>query len=355
MPNLSEKLKEIWNNIQGSPAQIPLTAEISRDHVFPGVSDEEIRADKHYFMVRVNEMFLSKARNWFNLVDPMVFFVSEFTYDSKEIAVPYVIGPGLMEKYGKAIPEGMIFSNTTVAGLHPYKGNELTLSVILYENTRKNYAREFLKVVESISNAIDFSNTLSQYLKVGDVVADGVSELMGLGGTIPLVGYRKSYNPNAGDKISSGFFTLINNNGQEIDPQELWVINDQLYIGDTKEKAKPFREVKGMDFVLYSLMIRSERNDISSLSFYPLYKSMIKSAMESDTQQKWEAAKAEMMTLAKEIRFHPDIAKDHYRILRDKYVAEMAEEHNNAIMDSERSVGKMADMEENNIMNILNL
>ena len=82
---------------------------------------------------------------------------------------------------------------------------------------------------------------------------------------------------------------------------------------------------------------------------------MIKSAMESDTQQKWEATKAEMMTLAKEIRFHPDIAKDHYKILRDKYVAEMEEEHNNAIMDSERSVGKMADMEESTIMNILNL
>lgn len=350
---MKENLKKFWANLQSSPAKIPLTAEIPEDHVNPEVSDEEIRSDEHYFIIRVNEMYLTKSRKWFNSIDPMVFFITEFNYNGEDIAVPYVIGPMLIEKYGKGIPEGMIFSNTPVAGLHPYKGGGLTLSVILYQNTRKNYARELLGVVENVSNAIGFSSSLSQYLKVGDVIFNGIQSLIGLGDTVPLIGYRKNFDPKAGDKFSPRYFVLVNTDNDQIDASQLWVKNNQLFTGEDQENLKPFRAA---DFVLYSIMATTERDDLNSISFFPQYQSMIKSAMDSTTELKWKATKAEMMNLAKEMRFHPDLSVEHYKKLRTKYENEMIETHKEAVMLNERAAGGAElDKEGKDIMEILDL
>ena len=80
------------------------------------------QSDQHYFQVRINEMYLKYSRNWFSRYDPMVFVVSEFTYDKKAEAVPFVVGQQMMEKFEKNTPTGMIFSDTRVAGVHPYRG-----------------------------------------------------------------------------------------------------------------------------------------------------------------------------------------------------------------------------------------
>jgi hypothetical protein len=78
---------------QSGPAKISLNTDIPNDHVYPKLSDEEIKADENYFIIRVNEMYLTKSRQWFNSIDPMVFFISEFNYNGEDIAVPYIIGP----------------------------------------------------------------------------------------------------------------------------------------------------------------------------------------------------------------------------------------------------------------------
>jgi len=351
MNSLIEKIQHFWNLARSSPAKISVNTDIPNNHVYPKVIEQEITADEHYFIIRVNEMYLAKSRQWFSSIDPMVFFISEFNYNGEDIAVPYLIGPALIEKFGKGIPEGMIFSNTPVAGFHPYKGGGMTLSVILYENTRKNYAKELLGVIENVSNAIGFSSALSQYLKIGDVILNGVERLIGLGNTNPLVGFQKNFNPKAGDKLSSQFFVLINEDENNIERENLWVVNNQLFEGEDMDHLKPFRKA---DFVLYSIMITPERDDINKISFYPQYKSMITSSMDSSTDLKWKATKAEMMNLAKEMRFHPDLSRKQYQILRSEYEAEMMQNHTEALMMNERGAGKeTADAEAKDIMKIL--
>jgi len=64
----------------------------------------------------------------------MVFVSSELSYDSAEIAVPFVVGPSMIK--GQQTPVGMVFSDTRVAGIHPYRGGRLIVTVILYSVVR---------------------------------------------------------------------------------------------------------------------------------------------------------------------------------------------------------------------------
>jgi len=130
---LADRCGEIWDRIRQGTRRYPARVTIPRDHVD---ESEKLGAafgpDLHYFQVRVNEMYLTYSRKWFSEYDPMVFVVTEFTYGQKKNeAVPFVVGPVMMEKYGQKVPTGMVFLDTRVAGPHPYRGDRLTLSVVL--------------------------------------------------------------------------------------------------------------------------------------------------------------------------------------------------------------------------------
>src|SRR5262249_23437968 len=159
----------LWNTISNqiisSPRHTPSAITIPTDHVDQAASlGGTFLPNQHYFQVRINELFLTNAREWFSTIDPMVFIVSEFLYDRQEQEVPCIVGPGMMQKYAQRlekVPQGMLFRDTRVAGVHPYRGGRLSLTVVLCQTESKNYARELLKVVETASSALDFSTALT--------------------------------------------------------------------------------------------------------------------------------------------------------------------------------------------------
>ena len=154
-------------------AQAPSRVTISHTHVDEGKLRRTFQPNEHYFQVRVNEMYLTHSRKWFSVYDPMVFVVSQFIYDKRVETVPFIVGPTMMKEYGKQMPHGMIFSDTRVAGLHPYQGGRLSLMVVLYKIECQNYAQELLQTVESVATVLDFSTVLSTYVKLASVVLDG--------------------------------------------------------------------------------------------------------------------------------------------------------------------------------------
>ncbi|MDJ0704349.1 MAG: hypothetical protein QNJ46_13780 [Leptolyngbyaceae cyanobacterium MO_188.B28] len=328
MSLLTQRLHFFWSLVQQAPAQPPTCISIPHQQVnFSNVLGSTFQGDKHYFQVRVNEMFLASEREWFSQYDPLVFVISEFIYDNKIQVVPFIVGPALLENKGQQAPVGMIFSNTRVAGLHPYKGGRLTLSVILGRVQRGNYARELLKLVESTSSALDFSTALTSYTKIAGVLLDGLESLFGLGGTQTIVGLRKEFDPAAGDKFEPGYFVLIDQPQGTIDTRQLWVRDHQLVYGNSLPTAQPFRQA---DYVLYSIIQTSERSDEVSLPFYPLYK-QVKDAATKPDPESWKRAKANMLTLYQNLVNSPDLIPSQVRTLVNRYVQEMRELHATAV------------------------
>lgn len=333
MATLAERCSNIWNSIRQSPGQIPSGVTIPSNQV-----EEENRPstvfkpNKHYFQVRVNEMYLSFSREWFARYDPMVFAVSEFVYDKKKEAIPFVVGPAMMEKFGKRLPNGMIFSDTRVAGLHPYRGGQLTLSIILYKVQTGNMVRKLLKMIENTANVLDFANALTTYLKVADVVIDGVESLLELGGSEPLIGLRKEFDPADGE-LRPSYFALINLPDTQVDTGKLWVRNRKLYYGNSLQSAIPFRDA---DFVLYSIMLAPQRSDLSTLSFYPQWEHTQREALDP-REDSWLSAKANMASLMQSMLLSPDLTDQQARELVEEWRSKLINFHKMAVGNANMS------------------
>lgn len=324
--SLIDRFRGMWEMIEGSPARMPGRVALLPDHVLNegGPSGTVFAPHEHYFEVRVNEMYLTYARKWLSDYDPMVFVVSEFIYDKKEEAVPFVVGPMLMDKYGQKIPEGMVFSNTRVAGLHPYRGGNFTLSVILFRVRREKYAPKLLQMVESAANVLDFGTALGNYVKIASVIFDGVDALLGLGDTDPLLGHRTTL---AADNVRPVHFALIDLPEESLDVKRLWVKNDRLYSGDKADGATPFRAA---DFVLFSVVQSSKRTDETTLPFYPQWERVVGEATVPKPAN-WESAKANMLNLYQSLMLSPDLTRNQAFDLARLYKTEMKRIHEQAV------------------------
>jgi hypothetical protein len=322
--SLTERWRGLWEDIRHSPARLPARVTIPADHVaWPQeASREAFRADEHYFLVRVNEMYLMYEREWFAKYDPMVLVVTEFIYDKGEQAVPFVVGPNLLESRGQEAPAGMVFSDTRVAGLHPYRGDRVSLSVVLCRVQRVNYAEKVLGLVESAAGVLDFAIALGTYIKVASVVLDGVKALFSMDdASQPLIGHRKEFDPQAGDVFAPAYFALIDPSEGEVSPETLWVRDNRLYTGETLETSSAFRET---DFVLYSIMATGDRSDERTLPFYPLFE-RVKAGASSRDEADWKRAKGDMASLWQTLVLSPDLTETQAKQLRTRYRAKLEE------------------------------
>lgn len=328
MSTLGEHWRRVWETVRQGQTQRWTHFPIDRVQVEGGGElGEPFQPRQHYFVVRVNEMYLAYSRQWFSQYDPMVFVVSEFAYDKKFEIVPYMVGPSMVEQYGQQMPAGMIFSNTRVAGVHPYNGGALKLTVVLYRVKRSDYARGLLKVVESVTNALDFSTALGSYVKLAGAVLDGIETVMGLEDTVPLIGVRDEQDPDAGDQFMPGYFALIDAPEGSIDRRRLWVRENKLFYGAGLDTAQPFREA---DYVLYSIGQTTMRSEEQTLPFYPLFEQVIQAANSPD-EADWKRAKATMLTLIQALELSPDLTPAQIQSLSDRYIAEMKRIHDRAV------------------------
>jgi hypothetical protein len=325
MKTLWERTGELWNNVRRSEAQLPTRIAI------PAVQTDKSKGDlfkpnQNYFQVRVNEMFLQYGREWFSTYLPMILFISEFSYGRQREVVPFVVGPTMLEENGRALPDqGLLITNTRVAGVHPYRGGRLTMTAVLYRAKQTDYARNLLNVVENAAGLLDFSTSLGVYTKVASVILDGLEALFKVSDTDPVVGWRQEFDPDAGDEVIPGYFALINK--PDVDRAKLWVKDNQLCYGDTLQSAQPYRAA---DFLLYSLAQTTERSDVSALPFQELAERVLKDAAEP-TEAHWKSAKANMLSLYQTLNSSPDLTEEHARQLADGFMKKMKERHETAV------------------------
>ena len=348
-----ERTRQVLRRAQGSATRVPSRATIHGDHVLDGpTAAASFRADEHYFQVRVNEMFLASSRQWFARFDPMVLVVSEFIYDKKVQAVPMLVGPSMLERYGQPLPAGTILADTRVAGPHPYKGGRLSLAVVLSQVQTENYARSLLHVLENAAG-LSFATGLGPYLPVAGVVVDGLEALLGLEAVRPLLGFRREFDPDAGDAFAPSFFALVDVPEEELDPDRLWVRGGRLLVGDDAEQARPFRDA---DYVLYSIVQQDATSEVEILPFYPLWERVAEASAKAgkeDGDPNWESARSDMRSLYQTLMASPDLTRRQAEELTDAYVrraqalrergvrlAEMADEE---LAPEEREVRQVRD------------
>ena len=308
----------------------PSIIDFKEDHVFKTDKQtkklqqvpvwEDFKPGQDYFEVIVNELFLAYGSKLWVRIDPTVLVNTQFGYDSKDFSVPYVVGPSSLSlPPGGVVPKGgkMVFSNTPVAGLYPYKGGRLNLTVVLNQVGTDSYAKTIVKLVESVAGALDYSTQLAAYIKIAGVIIDGIESLAGLtNGFNPLMGYKAPFK-------GPGYCVLINK--PQVDPDQLWVVDDKLKQGKDLDKAEPFGQ-SNADYVLYSVNGKKARDDTEFLPFYASYKKILEDAAKPDDAS-WKRAVADISTLCMTLYESPDLTHAEAFQLYDAWKTEMQQIH----------------------------
>jgi hypothetical protein len=308
--------------VKSAEAKTRANFAIDRQHTDNGAAlGPPFKAKHHYFRVIVHEMFLAKSREWFVEYDPMVVAAASYIYDTKVETIPFVVGPSMLKDFGYELPGGMVFNNTPVSGLNPYQGGAFTLTLVLYKVQRKNNADRLLQLVEGISKSIDPSNTLGAYLKVAGSIVDGVDAILGLQGTVPVLGYRVTIDPQVGTAMTPDYVVLIDedSDAQTMKRERFRVIDSRLYCVDAEGKPGEFRD---HDFVLFRIAQADKRTDESTLPFFPLWKAARDFASRGDDEF-WKEAKSQFNTLKRSLLSSPDLTVPDSERLRSEYLEEL--------------------------------
>ncbi|MDW3646331.1 MAG: hypothetical protein R8P61_04670 [Bacteroidia bacterium] len=258
----------VWKKIKQSKSFKPSRIIIPPENISPELTNNNpFQRHQQYFSISINELYLVNGREWFTTWEPFVFIASQFLYKNKMHTVPYFVGRKMLEGKVESVPEGMIFENTKVAGLHPYRGGDFSVSVVLGRAKNNDYLKKTLKIMENAAKTyIDgFGTAVLPYLKVANIVVDAYEELLDSNDIEPLIGHSMMFQPDTQGGLHPGYFALINEAEDKIDPSRFFIIDGKLYKGKTKEKAKLYRE---KDFVLYSILASKHRSDVELLPYY---------------------------------------------------------------------------------------
>lgn len=317
----------MWAYVKGRPAEVTRSIFIPPARIFDGGSmPKQFEPRKHYFAVVINEMFLTKARQWWSEYDPMALVVSEFTYNGERKTVPFIVGPSMIQASMQNVPNGMTITDTLVAGIHPYSGGKFALTVILAQVKRHSYAKRILGLIENVAHAFPVGPALEPHLKVASAVMDGVEALFGMDDTKPITGHRWEYNDGISPWLQPGFFALIDADEKDVGADRLSVVGGRLRDGNGRD-ALGFRRA---DFLLYSLQVIERRNDFGELAFYDLFKKALIAAA-SNEEGSWERAKAGLVTLYQEMLMSPDLTWEQVQQLSEEFKTQLLAAHKTAV------------------------
>ena len=319
-------LKDLFKSWAGSPAVLPFLIRIPDSNTDnPNDLAIEFEPKQHYFTVRVNEMFLSEKRKWFKEIEPMVVCLTSYIYGEQEIDNPFIVGRNLIETKMQNIPEGMVFQDTRVAGIHPYAGGRLIVSIALCHSVTKNYLADSLEFIEKVSGVFNENITalIGNYTKIANVVIGGIDKLFDSESVKPLFGFRKEFDPDANDHFSPGYYVMLDRSDSNWNPQNFFVLNNRLFYGSDKTTAKEFRND---EYVLFSVTRSDERGDINLLPVYQSYKKILDILKVNEvTQDTKNKIKDMLRVLNIEMQQSPDLTEPQARALIQKYINDVGQ------------------------------
>jgi len=306
-------LTEIWKKISTTGAFRPARIAIQQKNIKRSLFHiEAFERHKHYFEVVVNEMYLSYERKWFKTYDPLVFVTSEFLYKGEMVEIPFLVGPQMLKNKMGSEAKGMIFENTLVAGLHPYRGGNFIISIMLGRMVTNNYLKKVISILEDASGTYPgaFAKSIDPYIKVAKIIVKGLEDLFDSADIESLIGHSNSFLTSSNNEFKPGFFALINKDENEVNPDEFFVIDKKLHFGSTLDTAKPYRED---DYVLYSIVSSVERNDVELLPFYDQFTSLQKIISDMGIQigdDEKNILNGKLFSLIDTVRMSPDVVRE---------------------------------------------
>jgi hypothetical protein len=303
---LSNKLSNFLNVLKKQPMERKHYSVIHQDRVMDtGFESAVIRPNEDYFTIRLSEMHLTDAREYFRNFVPMAILVSDFTYAQNRETIPFLVDNSLVNFESLMEGKSIEFKNTRVAGPIPYIGDDVALFTGLFRLEVSDMAKSLFTLLENLVKTFDPSG-LSKYLTVAKSLGQSLPSVLGMEKCEFRLGARDVYTETKGsaNQFRQNYMAYINCPEQAISPGSLWVRDNRLFLGPDKKSIQP---VNDYDYCLMKIEGSDTRNDYTAFPFYSLWKEA-KNLLMEDALQKAKFKKAEFL---QQINTCPDLTESH--------------------------------------------
>ena len=315
-------LSDIIGRFISSPAELSTDFQILPQNTDnPERQKTAFKEYEHYFLVQINEMYLSKGRQWFNKIMPMVYTSVDFNYGKDKIESPFIVGQNLLRTQIKDLAKDMIFRDTNIAGWHPYAGSKLAITILLCKTTTENYLLRTLNVIEKVSGlfSANVMAMLKQITNVSKVVVDGLNTLFESKEVEGLACFRREFDSTTSGGFYPGYYVLLDKTIPESEKAKFYVKGNRLYYGDSMNTAIPYRDG---DYVLFDIEQTETRGDYKTFPFYDFHNKALELASKKpvDDKKKEEIAD-ELSAMLLAMLQSPEMIESHaLKISDESYV-----------------------------------
>jgi hypothetical protein len=292
MTDIADAARRIFAKVKSAPMPIPTYASFSKGSSASVGNDAAFVPDQCYFNLMLNEIFLKDGRDWWSLFNPSVYVNVDFVYGAERLSVPSIVGPATF-KGKEQLPHGFLMSDINVVGPHPFRGDRIGITLVLYRVKTTDYAKSTLNFAESVSSAIGVPADMNMVAKCGSTVLSALETLVNMNDCNPVIGHRIELSRAIG--LEPSYHALISG---KVDLENLKVVGNKLLYknGDRLQD----------DYVLYSIFSSRKREEIRTLDFYKSI-AVLDAASLSNDEKGWERAKSAVITIYQEMIASPDL------------------------------------------------
>jgi hypothetical protein len=222
-----------------------------------------------YLEVRLQQMWLTRARELWREYLPFGTIVTEFAHKGNTVAVPTVLSSAELARRFQitGADDAVEIANVRVAGPVPYEGDEVSLLVALFRAKTTDWIARSLKVVEDVASAVGFGG-LAGAVPLASSLIRGIESFLESPDVELRVGAYRSWQRGF-EPLNYCVMRRPRMTASAAELASLRVSDGRLHrLLDDGVTLVPYTE---HDFILVSVEAKTERDDYRKLAFYPLW------------------------------------------------------------------------------------
>lgn len=279
-------------------------------------------AGQHYFTIRLKTLHLESGRDWFTTHLPLLSTAAEYVYGTAQTTVPMAFGPKVIAGNGGKLPTRIDFDDVRLCGITPYRGGDLTLSMMLSQVNDDPGLRRLLGFIEAASSVLKSSGVIVPYAPVVELVASTLDDLAKDGDAPPLFGATIALSQDNGS-FRSGHLLIAATN---LTAGAVYLVDGEARVGDDEASANSL----ACDYVVLSLEQAADRSDADALPIVARYWPRIDDQAARTDHKSWLTAKDWLITLSQELYLSPDLTRAQAERMYQQYVSLALDRHNQA-------------------------
>lgn len=259
-------IRELVDRVVKREAEGIVAVQVPSVDTGPG---PEFAPGQVYLEVRLQQMWLTRARELWREYLPFGTIVTEFAHKGNTVAVPTVLSSAELARRFQVTgaDDAVEIANVRVAGPVPYEGDEVSLLVALFRAKTTDWIARSLKVVEDVASAVGFGG-LAGAVPLASSLIRGIESFLESPDVELRVGAYRSWQRGF-EPLNYCVMRRPRTTTSAAELASLRVSDGRLHrLLDDGVTLVPYTE---HDFILVSVEAKTERDDYRKLAFYPLW------------------------------------------------------------------------------------